>query len=1372
MDDINIASTYRGFRKQCIYILWRILTDNSDDLQYQPEQFGDMSVFSIDAVPPKLLEIVEVKDRGHKIGISDFSSAFLERTFYAANHDNAQIRFVSFSDFNQPMTAAFSGDSHESKLIFAESLIKKTSFIQEQALYYIEATTLELVEENVLMSQITELLEYSPTAPDTKHSIEILLRWIYQACEDKATICKNDILKKLNDIGSFIQQRAAHIQEWGTAITSFDNVFYEDTEDVERLKDDFKEGRNAKLIHIKHDCDIRRDALLTEMHSKLQQKSILIIHGASGQGKSTLAYRYIWEYCNPQTAYEIINVSNIDQALNIATAISGYVDKFGTLLFYLDVKPTFIGWRLLLERLQYKKGIKIIVSVREEDMAWAGLFTSGQNNQKDQDVSHARNSNSLNYSEIGLGLNALEAKSIYDTFCQKYVVKEIATFEEAWEKFGQSGPLLEFMYLLSHQECLKDRLREQIQNLINRSNGDKIVGMLRIISFISSYGASCRSIDLLKHFDCDISGIILKPLEEEYFVSIKDGLIEGLHIVRSRIVSEIISSSPSVKQETAFECLPLVNDDGLFIFLINLFNDYYDIRGKIIAQLSLFRHRSWLEIRNIMKALLWLGVKEYSIANSSLIKEIYATPFLSPVILLDFQVANPEFSDEGCLSLFEQLCNKEYADTLRQYRIRQTPKSDIYKYLSMLKGELQLDIISMQDFSFIGEILFWSSKISSSIKITDRVISQFVQNIENIPSNYSCDFFLGLFFGAKSYFERFHGLRSTVLKRLQDEYFIQRFDDDGTIVSIEFIIPLGDNEDSIEQDMNSEAMNRLRILRNLYPDRVQFNSQGYGHIFWGELVDKTCRIDVSHKAIPIKNFYLEWDVELNHAFLCFVENYNRPDTWDAYVTAIAAQRNTFYQQAEEICQLGVKCIQEKKSIHFFERALTKYSAAVNIPQIALPKCLFGELGFDDKSTVEEIINNGFSGYQEWQTLYHGFTTDWNNFLNHFASALKYSSSKKYLIGTYLNEEQSKVLQELYQTGNISFWNLYDFYEKLKDFQNNYSNIFSRFTNKATLEEIENRESFIYRQLVLLWNLLLYDPENTKGSPIYFVSNCKQAIERRINDIQVKLNQNNENFVCHPIEIGDELYFICSSDSIRPIQENSLTRRLCDSFNELSAFHQHLFVIYFRNINLVLTCGNYSISGEKKQLSTRLLLGTDSASLENNDILHNKPLVEEEISCLKIAVFETDAASSLKDFIAYNFKAVALISHLHEIVSHCNSWNDTYHLHYIHEKIDEYNQELQLTMVAATNIEKYFQGIFASSPQNLETLNNVFDSFISNLQEYLIEAKTELQYLEQKLSILKQTLLTFFTASNSIIQQLFDTEIAIELEKLQFGSNKE
>lgn len=95
MDDINIASTYRGFRKQCIYILWRILTDNSDDLQYQPEQFGDMSVFSIDAVPPKLLEIVEVKDRGHKIGISDFSSAFLERTFYAANHDNAQIRFVS-----------------------------------------------------------------------------------------------------------------------------------------------------------------------------------------------------------------------------------------------------------------------------------------------------------------------------------------------------------------------------------------------------------------------------------------------------------------------------------------------------------------------------------------------------------------------------------------------------------------------------------------------------------------------------------------------------------------------------------------------------------------------------------------------------------------------------------------------------------------------------------------------------------------------------------------------------------------------------------------------------------------------------------------------------------------------------------------------------------------------------------------------------------------------------------------------------------------------------------------------------------------------------------------------------------------------------
>ena len=99
------------------------------------------------------------------------------------------------------------------------------------------------------------------------------------------------------------------------------------------------------------------------------REQVVIIRGASGQGKSSLAYRYLIDTYPESNVFLIEQIENSTQAANIVTALSNLsIAQENNLIAHIDVAPYQTNWVWVLQQLQ-KTGrkIKLLVTIREED---------------------------------------------------------------------------------------------------------------------------------------------------------------------------------------------------------------------------------------------------------------------------------------------------------------------------------------------------------------------------------------------------------------------------------------------------------------------------------------------------------------------------------------------------------------------------------------------------------------------------------------------------------------------------------------------------------------------------------------------------------------------------------------------------------------------------------------------------------------------------------------------------------------------------------------------------------------------------------------------------------------------------------------------
>ncbi|NEP01768.1 MAG: hypothetical protein F6K58_24555 [Symploca sp. SIO2E9] len=397
--------------------------------------------------------------------------------------------------------------------------------------------------------------------------------------------------------------------------TSITPIKDEDVEAQERetLLNEFYLGISARYKHILAEVDKPRPSKLNEINQKFNENQIVIVHGASGQGKTTLAYRYLHDCFQSHQRFQVQVVEGRQQALSIAKALSRQANVLEIpIAVYLDVAPNDVGWDELVKQLSSHRNIKTLVTIREEDFRRTSI--SGTD---------------LKFSEVELKFDHLEAEEIYQFLVETEIPTQFLDFDDAWTRFGGKGPLMEFVYLVTQGNSLREKLRQQVRQIEDEVRAGKRseaeLKLLRLVAVASAFEARLKVRELVRSLELPAPRRTLEVMEKEYYLlrtTDNGALVGGLHPIRSGILANILSDPRfDPWAETASECLPFIFEHDISNFLLYAFSRHRTELETLLKALNLYQPRRWIAIAGVVRALIWLGIQEYIETNQQLIKD-------------------------------------------------------------------------------------------------------------------------------------------------------------------------------------------------------------------------------------------------------------------------------------------------------------------------------------------------------------------------------------------------------------------------------------------------------------------------------------------------------------------------------------------------------------------------------------------------------------------------------------------------------------------------------------------------------------------------------------------------------------------------------
>lgn len=1279
----DASPTYRGFRKQFLYILWRILCDdNNDSLVYQPEKIEDLAIFEqttgsglTSGITNKALvlkELIQVKDYSEPLTFSDFNphsdDSFFHRIKKELKHRDINISIASYGEFGTELDNALNGRKTEKVL---EKLID-AGIANDIAAKIIEKTDAVMLEEEKLETEIINKLSEGPASPDPENTFDLLMKWMYDCCEQRQLIQKEDVQTKINSIGTYISERKTHSAEWGVTLASLQEQL-DHKYDKTKLVDEYLEGMDATLLHIHAGCDVIRKDLLNEINEKISNSNIVIIHGASGQGKSTLAYRYIYDYYPISLCYEVKNITDSQHALSIARAISGYSKGCGEILLYIDIKPGWSGWETLLADLRHCNNIKVLVTIREEELHIANL------------------SSEFLYKDILLEFTEDEAKRIYQTIPSRQISGKISSFEEAWQRFGGTGPLLEFIHLVTHGGKLEERIRAQIDRIhdgiISGKRSSTEIDILRLVSVASAFGASCNSYELMKYLGINSIRFFHK-LQDEYLIK-KDGdYITGLHSIRSEKILALLCDTQKAVTEAVCECISLIASGELYLFLLHTFTRCPNNLTSILNKINSVEIKNWSMAQNILDALLWLGVKKYVEKNSTLLDDVYKRFKSSPASFIDLYVADKNQSKVSMFELMKDHLPEGGVEEMQSFINRQTDKSRILLYCKkwLNKASFIITDTFSKDFSSIGKICFWAARAKKLVPVDQGILDLFLKEKSSLTIDFIANFIIGIYNYNEDYFKQIVQVRDEIIKKYKEETYILRFEEAEDSIKIHYLLPLKISEDydSIVSkdyktaDLNDESVFRINILRKIFPDKKVFMTEGYG-----QNIINIDSFDYYHddtkKEIPIENLYIDWETNINAVFCNLAYWQFRSKDWKEYSAILINQRKEIISEINTMCQIAAQSLSSKDyaflnqlSIQFLEKDCIKYP---------IPQCAVDEWGFSGESIVDDFpfpnknIATGTSShlynqkFKKYCSTYGEYVRTWSNIKRQFESTIAFSIESKISERnreneqaeeeiifspqdkTFIKVEKEECSEDEARIATVCMRNIVDFIKNINLFQTNFSKLFEKRFLLQDLRELEQEENSGIACLFGFMQIAINTPSRRLLDPVNYVSRIDSVFEDLIRKIERKLakNSNSQKSYClYSWESSKQLWIVADSNDIEDFAENLVyLKSLLGTFIEsLSPLNKLLLEIHFSEINIVNLYKGKLLFDTFFSYDVIMVLIDGFANLADDIAI--KVLDDEKKSCLSLESYNSEIKNIAVNYIEINNLFYTILMHLSDI----------------------------------------------------------------------------------------------------------------------------
>jgi hypothetical protein len=1083
----------------------------ASQLTFQPEGHEDLAIFRETG---ELKEAIQVKAYKKNLAISAFSpekpTSFLRRSVELSRaHPQAIVKIASFGPIGPEMTRAWEVDGNERRAITQKLLDHGFSPVDIDTLFH--SVQLVRVDESSLRNGVFTFLRESLVGGDPEHAFDLLNYWLYRASENQEKITCDSLIAKINSVGRYLAERATYHQEWFTSIVPIEDSPILENE-REALAEEFYQGVAARYEHILAAVDVVRDNRLQEIEAAFRETRVVIIHGASGQGKNTLAYRYLHDFVPEQLRLDIRMIEDRQRALRIARALAGYANAFGApVVIYIDISHRDRDWPDLIRELAQHRNLHLLVTIREED--WRRASVSGADFQ---------------FKSLALTFDEAEARQLYPRLASVRTPDRFLSFEDAWGRFGFDGPLLEFVYLVTQNESLRERLRQQIQHLQDAVRTGQLqhneLELLRLVSVASAYEARVDLKMLVERLKLPEPKRTLELFEREYLLrrSPDERFVEGLHPIRSAILVDLLTDPVLSPWATvASNCLPMIVEDDLEVFLLHSFSRRGDDTPRLLEALSLYQPEAWTGLAGVLRALLWLGVREYVTENQDLIHEVFERAGPGWIYMLDFDIANISSTATSWWKNLD-IVPAQMKEAIEEFQRQQTTKDAAFVYAKrwlLESSKMPAHPTTLSDWAGVAEASFWTGYLHVDSPIPSWITEDDLEEvIDTLPLNYLGDVILGLsFVWGDRFYTWLDENRVRILNRFRQKTQTVVLADDGEIIRAHFIVNFerfteDDKDDQsapsiCRNSLHDEALRQAGLLRKFVPDRQQYGCQGYGH----KLGMLDLPFDDTEKiGIPIELLPPHWAVRINSLFCQLGVFPFRPETWLEYAQAVYQLRKMVLGSLQDLQrallvhfrkQKRVKLLGGYIDITHWDQCRLKTSS----PPL-LPKCAVDEWGFVGEGKLRksngeqpniskserrelgtrkpaEWIEIAFSLYQyrDYLAVLRDFTTSLSNFYRQSVHVLALNT----VLGKIKSAEgREAVRQTAIEQGiktdldYLSTLNFAEAFKALPCFQEEFGQHFSQFFGARDLGRLEKRERNVFARTWSLWYQFAFHPGRT------------------------------------------------------------------------------------------------------------------------------------------------------------------------------------------------------------------------------------------------------------------------------------------------------
>lgn len=1140
--DIGAKAAWKGFSSQTIYIAYRLMILN-DKYDFYPERIEDLMIKNKGLI----IELVQIKNLSKKLALSSFSPKENDSFFKRAlanrkKNENFNLKIVSFGEIGEELQGLINKDKDCIKSIKDKMLQYKYSVDDIEWIF--SNLSIEEVNEVDLKKEIINILEKRiETMAAPKVAFDTLINYVSNLSRYSKYTSKEIWNKKIDEYVKDISSIKGMCAQYGRTIISL--MDYKTQQSSDELILEYQLGVNAHPQHIRNNLDIIRGEWLAKIVEYFENNRIVIIKGASGQGKSSLAYRYLVNNYTENYIFVIEKIVDSQQAIDIVSALNGLASsKSGNIIVYIDVSPYDKEWLWIIEEIN-KRGInlKLLITIREEDF-----------NRSDIDL------NIIKPKIIELYFDKSEARKVFEKYKSPYFLN----FEKAWEKFGEVGPFMEFIYLLKQSDTLKNKLESQINRIVNNEiNSDGWLNILQVICYAGKNNLKINIQRLISQLPCDQQRKMIQQFQNEYLIKriSNNQYVECLHAVRAEILYDILTQNSMMDEETILLYSLVSVNEFCQSMLVKYFFKKINI-DDLINKLSECRLYSWTSFASIISALLWLDTYRYYIKSKEVINQgnkICAGNFLfftgDATGYIDF-----DYSDFN--NIFESI-NPKVSEKIKDL-ISRLPESKIDYYytdifINAIKNQLEIqEILSSDNLSEVGFVLFWLAQRNVFLEGIKY------ENVINKISTYSIDNILDFLVGVQvqKLSHIYCIITEYIIPIIYQRYNIIRLKNDENYIEADFIKNVFDeNLQQNNESMNESVMVVIYALRRLFLNKEQYNVKAIG-----TEVMEDIQLHDTVKNIHFTNLPLVWITQMNGWIIKFDEYENRADNWNDFRCILDKERKNILNYSKEVCEAICYFYKKEGSIEKFTSDKYKSSkkdiSELSTKIIRSPKCINDRYGLKI-SKNKFILQSSFKSNELKDT-----EKDITSYINEYiASFINFSNQMQDLvISRYKGIELDK-------TCRLSMINIVSAVSNLSKMQNEYLEVFSDCDSKIKANDE-------YEQLLLLsvmWKYL-YNNKIRKDSSVLY--NCKEIIKQNRKKIKKFFSNIIGNYTSQEInKIGSGIYISLDKELVDKFSEQLFIQFKKEFFDVDALSVESLFLEEFaENIIITITLDERKVMG--------------------------------------------------------------------------------------------------------------------------------------------------------------------------------------------------